>query len=38
MKRRIENFIFDSIIYLAAFGFTLGFLQLCLLADKWVGL
>lgn len=38
MKRKTENFIFDCIIYLAAFGFTLGFLQLCAHADKWVGL
>lgn len=38
MKRKIENFIFDCIIYFAAFGLMSGFVYLCALADKWVGL
>jgi len=38
MKRRIENFIFDCIIYFAAFGWTCLFLQLMAYADKWIGL
>jgi len=37
MKRKIENFIFDCIIYFAAFGLMSGFVYLCALADKWVG-
>ena len=38
MKRKIENFIFDCIIYLGAFVFATGFVYLCALADKWMGL
>jgi hypothetical protein len=38
MKRKIENFIFDCIIYFAAFGLMTGFVYLCALADKWMGL
>ena len=38
MKRKIENFIFDCIIYLSAFGWVCLFLQLCAHADKWMGL
>lgn len=38
MKRRIENFIFDCIIYFAAFGWTCLFLQICAHVDKWIGL
>jgi len=38
MKRRIENFIFDCIIYFAAFTLTTAFVYLCALADKWMGL
>ena len=38
MKRKIENFIFDTIIYVAAFGLVCTFCQICAHADKWMGL
>jgi len=38
MKRKIENFIFDCIIYLAVFGAMCTFCQLMAHADKWMGL
>ena len=38
MKRKIENFIFDCIIYLAVFGAMCAFCQLMAHADKWMGL
>lgn len=38
MKRKIENFIFDCIIYFAAWGWVTGFVYLCALTDKWMGL
>ena len=38
LRRKIENFIFDTIIYVAAFGFVCLFCQLCAHADKWMGL
>ena len=38
MKGKIENFIFDSIIYLGAFTLTTAFVYLCALSDKWMGL
>jgi hypothetical protein len=38
MKRKIENFIFDCIIYLCAFAIAGTFVYLCASADKWMGL
>jgi len=38
MKRKIENIIFDTIIYLGAFVLTFAFVQLMAHADKWMGL
>ena len=38
MINKIENFIYDCIIYLGAFTLTTAFVYLCALADKWVGL
>lgn len=37
VRRKIENFIFDCIIYFAAFGWVCLFLQICAHVDKWVG-
>lgn len=38
MKGKIENFIFNCIIYIGAFVITTAFVYLCALADKWMGL
>lgn len=38
MKRKVENFIYDCIIYLCAFAVAGTFVYLCASADKWMGL
>ena len=38
MRNKIENFIYDCIIYLCAFAIIGTFVYLCTSADKWMGL